>query len=288
MVLDGPNGGYGKAMNRGIGAARGEYVGIVEPDDYVALTMYEDLYQIASDHNLDLVKADFYRFRRDVEGDMSLVYYALDPTKQWYGQVIDASMEPEALRFVMNTWSGIYRRAFLEERGIFHHETPGASFQDNGFWVQTFVYAKRIMIVNHPYYFNRRDNPNSSVKDPKKIYCMNNEYNYIEDLLRPQEEIWDRFGPMLWFLRYGNYRFTMDRIDASALGEYLTRFQEDFLRARSLGELDESLFAGYQWEALTAIMKDPSLFSKKFALRRRLKDFARKRAVWLRQKLPKL
>ena len=288
MVLDGPNGGYGKAMNRGMARATGEYIGIVEPDDYIALTMYEDLYQIASREKLDLVKADFYRFRRNDEGDMSLVYYHLDPKAEWYNKVIDSSMEPEALRFVMNTWSGIYRREFLEKHAIRHHETPGASFQDNGFWVQTFVYAKRIMIVDRPYYRNRRDNPNSSVKDPNKIYCMSDEYDYIENLLRPQEELWQRFGAMIWFLRYGNYRFTMNRIDASAMDDYMKRFQADFLRAQALGELDEGVFAPHQWKALSAIMQNPVAFGRKFASKRQVKSVIRDKAVVLRQKLPKL
>lgn len=77
--------------------------------------------------------------------------------------------------FIMNTWSGIYRRDFLEQYKIRHHETPGASFQDNGFWFQTFIYAKRAMILDTPYYMNRRDNPNSSVNNREKVYCINQE-----------------------------------------------------------------------------------------------------------------
>ena len=57
VVLDGPNGGYGKAMNRGLDAATGEYIGIVEPDDFIALTMYEDLAKLADENALDFVKA---------------------------------------------------------------------------------------------------------------------------------------------------------------------------------------------------------------------------------------
>ena len=54
VVLSQENGGYGKAMNRGLTAARGEYIGIVEPDDYIDPDMYKDLYMLASYHDLDL------------------------------------------------------------------------------------------------------------------------------------------------------------------------------------------------------------------------------------------
>ena len=35
---------------------------------------------------------------------------------------------------------------FINRHGIRHNETPGASYQDNGFWVRVFSCAKRIML----------------------------------------------------------------------------------------------------------------------------------------------
>ena len=274
VVLDGPNGGYGKAMNRGLDAATGEYIGIVEPDDYVALTMYEDLYGIARENNLDFVKADFYRFTRNDKGDMRLKYEHLDSSGSWYGRVFNPSMQPETLMFIMNTWSGIYRRDFLNERGIRHHETPGASFQDNGFWMQTFAYAHRAMIVNEPYYRNRRDNPNSSVKDKSKVYTMNEEYDYIESLLRPQAELWERYKTTFWLKRYGNYLFTMRRIDRSLFSDYARRMQEEFARAAQLGELDEALYYPADWKDIQTLLASPDRYARKARRTRAIKDAA--------------
>ena len=93
IIIDKENGGYGKAMNVGLDRASGEYIGIVEPDDFVPLNMYEDLYRVACENDLDMVKADFYRFTRDSEnGDMSLVYNHLDRTDSWYDRVFDPAM----------------------------------------------------------------------------------------------------------------------------------------------------------------------------------------------------
>lgn len=63
IVVDKKNEGYGIGMNIGLERATGEYVGIVEPDDYVPLDMYEDLYLKAKEYELDFVKADFFRFQ---------------------------------------------------------------------------------------------------------------------------------------------------------------------------------------------------------------------------------
>lgn len=250
VIISGPNGGYGKAMNKGLDRATGEYIGIVEPDDYVVPEMYEELYATATEHNLDLVKADFYRFTRDEDGRENLTYELLDKTKSRYGHLLCPAEDPSCIRFTMNTWTGIYRRAFIEAHGIRHNETPGASFQDNGFFFQTFVYARRAMIVNKPYYRNRRDNPNSSVMSKAKVYCMNVEYDHIRSLLMRDRAVWERFQYMYWWIKYHNYWFTYNRIDDSHKPEYLERMRQEFKRAMQLGQLRQSDFEPFEWQTI--------------------------------------
>lgn len=270
IVVDKENGGYGIGMNIGLDKATGEYVGIVEPDDYVPLNMYEDLYNIASKNNLDFVKADFYRFTTDEKtGNMNLVYNHLDKEGTHYNQVLNPSESPELIMFIMNTWSGIYKRDFLEKHHIRHNVTPGASFQDNGFFFQTFIYAKRAMFIDKPYYRNRRDNPNSSVNSSEKVYCMNVEYDYIRDILmaKGNEELWERFKYVYTRKKYGNYIFTINRISDAFKREYVERISKEFNRANELGELDMSLFDKTAQDRLSLLMKDHEGFYYKYALK---------------------
>ena len=46
-IINKANSGYGASMNKGLEAASGEYIGIVESDDFIKTTMFEDLYNIA-------------------------------------------------------------------------------------------------------------------------------------------------------------------------------------------------------------------------------------------------
>lgn len=257
VVITGPNGGYGRAMNKGLDRASGEYVGIVEPDDYVSLTMFEDLYEIASQNQLDFVKADFYRFGRNEKGDMNLSYCRLDSTNSRYGQLLNPSQDPSLIKFTMNTWSGIYRRQFLEAYHIRHNETPGASFQDNGFFFQTTIYAKRAMIVDRPYYRNRRDNPNSSVNNKEKVYCVNVEYDFIRDILMKDPNVWERFKAMYSWKKFHNYLFTINRIGAQFKHDYVMRMSTEFKRAMQLGEFTKEIFTPLEWSKLSLIMEKP-------------------------------
>ena len=260
VLINKENGGYGQAMNRGLERATGEYVGIVEPDDYVPMNMYEDLYEMVSENELDFVKADFYRFKRSKSGSMELYYNHLSPDNKDYNVVFNPSETPEALRFIMNTWSGIYKREFLEKYHIRHHETPGAAFQDNGFWIQTFVHAKRAMIIDKPYYMNRRDNPNSSVNSKEKVYCINIEYDYIKTLLMKNPEIWDKFKYMYWFKKYHNYMGTLWRIGEEYKREYIMRFSEELKRGMALGELKKEVFSENGWNNIQSITEDPERY----------------------------
>lgn len=254
-ILSGPNGGYGKAMNRGLAIATGEYIGIVEPDDYVEKEMFADLYRLAKEQDLDLVKADFYRFRTGKDGGEILTYELLDRQKTAYGTLLCPAEDPSCIRFTMNTWAGIYRRAFLEQHHIRHNETPGASFQDNGFFFQTFVYARRAMLVNKAYYHNRRDNPGSSVKNKGKVYCMNIEYDFIRDLLMEDPALWQRFRGWYWWKKYHNYWFTYNRIDDSYKPEYMERIRREYRRAMELGQLQRELFTPEEWEAILDLIR---------------------------------
>ena len=46
-------------MNIGFDAAQGEYIGIIESDDYAELNMFESLYECAVENNLDVVKSEY-------------------------------------------------------------------------------------------------------------------------------------------------------------------------------------------------------------------------------------
>ncbi len=262
ILVDKENGGYGIGMNIGMSKATGEYIGIVEPDDFVPVNMFGDLYEIAKENDLDFVKADFYRFERAETGDMYLTYNHLDRKNLYYNKVFDPSHTPEAIRFIMNTWSGIYRKAFLDEYNIRHNETPGASFQDNGFWFQTFAFARRGMIIDKPYYMNRRDNPNSSVRNMQKIYCINVEYDHIRDILMQYPETWERFKTYYTLKRFHNSVATLRRISNEFKRDYVERFSKEMKRAKALGEMDEELFTAAERDNLHLLINQPAVYCK--------------------------
>lgn len=183
-VLHRNNAGYGAAMNAGIDASSGEYIGIVESDDIILPEMYETLYSHASDKKLDVIKSDAF-YWMETAGYCEKIHY--DRLDDYYDLVLEETDRWINFDFYMNIWTGIYRREFLLENDIRFHETPGASYQDNGFWIQTLTFCKRVMWLSQAFYRYRQDNPTASVKSQDKIMAMTKEYEYIARLMEHKQ-----------------------------------------------------------------------------------------------------
>jgi hypothetical protein len=113
------------------------------------------------------------------------------------------------------------------------------------------------MILDTPYYRNRRDNPNSSINSKEKVYCINAEYDFIRELLFRDPKLWERFHGMYWFKKYHNYMGTLKRIGDSYKWEYFMRFYEELKRGSARGELDETVFSELAWAHIQNILKNP-------------------------------
>jgi glycosyltransferase involved in cell wall biosynthesis len=261
-IIDKSNSGYGHTMNIGLEKATGEYIGIVEPDDYIALDMYETLYNNAIEKDLDLVKADFYRFKGTID-NRTFFYAKLDLTDKYYNKILNPTENLDIFKLVMNTWSGIYKKSFIEKYHIRHNETAGASFQDNGFWFQTFMFAERVYFLNKPFYMNRRDNPNSSVKNRSKVFAMQHEYEFIRSIIEANKDILEKFIPIWTFKKFQNYYFTYRRIDETFEKEFLQVFQSEFKELLEKNEIDFNFFSNNEKEILLSIIKSPEKFRMK-------------------------
>ena len=64
-IIHKSNGGVSSARNAGLYVAKGEYIGFVDPDDYIDKNMYEKLYRLCIDNNSDIA---ICRFNREING----------------------------------------------------------------------------------------------------------------------------------------------------------------------------------------------------------------------------
>lgn len=260
-VLHKENAGYGIAMNKGFDMATGEYIGIVEPDDYIEPEMYSTLYKKAKENNVDWIKADYCRFKGE-KGSYIKEIWPLDINNEYYNQIINPQEIIESFNFQMHTWAGIYNRQFIEKYKIRHNETPGASYQDTGFWFQTLCYAKRIYIINDLFYMYRVDNPNASIKNKEKIFALQKEYEYIYNIIKNNKNF-EKFVPIFWYRRFGSYMWNIERIEKKYKKLFLNVFRNEFITAYKKNEISESLFPADELKMLRLLINKPLKFLRK-------------------------
>lgn len=251
------NTGYGNTMNIGMEEAEGEYIAIVESDDWIKPMMLETLVKLADTYQLDMIKSDFCCFKNRPGGEDEVEPIHLCNNFKDYDQVFCPSEKLSSFFAPINTWSGIYRREFIKKYGIKHNETPGASYQDNGFWFQTFIYARRAMFHYEPFYMNRRDNMNSSVYSPNKVYAICEEYDFIDEIIQKMGTRGERFRGIYGYHRYMNYLSTLKRIADKYKQEFLIQFQQDYLKALKAGEVNESYFSAVIRNEIHSIIESP-------------------------------
>lgn len=242
---------YGHQINLGIAAAQGEYVGIVESDDYIKKTMYEELYARAKKDDCDIVKSDFYIFTKEKTS-----YCKVSHFDALY-EGVHRPLENLKLFFTNGiNQIGIYRLGLFRINQIAANPSPGASYQDNGLFFQLFAHAQKIAFIPKAFYMLRRDNPNSSVASKEKVFAVADEYDFIRAFLAGHPEFEEKLAPICAFHRYGNYVFTLKRIAPQHRKNFLRRFAQDFAKIIAAGELQESLYAPDQLEEIYQITED--------------------------------
>lgn len=258
-IIDKPNSGYGASMNKGIDLARGEYIGIVESDDFADPSMFKDLYKYATKFDCDIVKSNYYEFSD--EGGKRFI----EPFARFeYKKVFNPSEMQDVMVELPIVWAAIYRRGMIEENRIRFNETPGASYQDTSFVHQAWMAADRAVLLKKGYLHYRVDNSASSVKSSAKVYAVCDEYEFSEEFMRRNPKRFETFAPMMNLLKLGTYRWNFNRLWGKSRLDFGVRMAQEFRNAREEGTLDRSYFCDEDWNRLALLMDNTDYFLYKY------------------------
>lgn len=254
--IDKKNSGYGASMNKGLKVATGEYVGILESDDFFELDALESLYAAAKEHDADVSKANFWLYwSTPVKKDE--LFSWVKP-----GEEGKTSEETHVDLFYRkpSIWSALYRRAFLEENDIRFLETPGASYQDAGFNFKVWAMAGNIALLEKPVLHYRQDNEASSVNSPGKVYCVCDEYAEMLRYAAERKPPISGLDGIVVRMRYDSYMWNYERLAEPLQVEFLDRMAEDFRREDAEGRTDYERFEPWRKENREAFIEDPMFF----------------------------
>ena len=248
---------YGYQMNLGLAQAKGEYIGIVETDDIASLNQFERMYELAKANQVDLLKTDYKKFTGvGEESSCQVVHCCGNPVL--YNKVVNPVEASAVVTFSPNP-SSLFRTEFLRAHDIKFNETPGASYQDVGFYLQTHLLAKKILCCDEAFYWYRIDNASSSINNSGKVFMVCGEVEFAREALQKQlpAASWDECKPIFGREMFFSYMSTLRRISEDARVGFVNRFADDLKAAYARGEINRAFFGDRNWKAMLDIMLMP-------------------------------
>ncbi|WP_232044101.1 glycosyltransferase family 2 protein [Fusobacterium ulcerans] len=157
IVINKENGGVSSARNTGMKIAKGEYISFIDPDDFIELTMIEDLYKDAED--ADIVFSDFILYDNLNKNEKTEKIYE---KKTRNGSMIWSN---QLLKF-RGVTSKLYKKTFLEENHILFIEK--IIYEDTSFNFTAFIISNNVKYIKKFHYYYRQNRDGSTTTSPNK------------------------------------------------------------------------------------------------------------------------
>ena len=192
---------YGHQLNIGLSIAKGEYIGIVESDDFIEEEMFEILYNLTDDGTVDIAKINFSHY------DTNLKHKFLVDTSKGIlpNPAFTVDEYPNILFGHPAIWSAIYKKSFLDENNIYFKEVDGGGWVDHPFALKALLLAKSIKYKNEPSYYHRELDCNTSLNTLDDLsvpmYRMIDNLDILEEYSITDEKIIENvYAHIFWYM----------------------------------------------------------------------------------------
>lgn len=166
------NMGPGPTRNRGIELSHGEYIGFVDPDDWIDIDFYENLYFAANNYGSDIAKT----IRINVSPDRK-------PRKQLRtNRLIKKDLKrgyPLTLGFRQEHTTAIFKKSIFDLHKTYYSDIKNA--EDSVFLLQYTYFAKSIRLISDTYYYYRQHS--TSATTTKNLSYFENVLEYFRIIM---------------------------------------------------------------------------------------------------------
>ncbi len=197
-VIHKRNAGTGAARNDGLKIATGKCIGFVDPDDWILPNMYERLYNILQDKELDIVMFTPDVFNDQTQKHEGFLYFQDSNFPKILDDKIFNKDDISPFSYPMCVWNKLYRKKLFDDNNIDFAE--GLDFEDHKVIFKSLFTAKRIYFIREKLYVYRHSRQGSILSDnDTRMFDHIKIYDIVENILKETGN-WEKFH--LDFLRY--------------------------------------------------------------------------------------
>ncbi len=159
-IITQKNSGQSAARNAGIKAAKGEYIGFLDADDWAEKSTFEKLYNRSQNDDMVIGNICVYNQAENTY-DYNDSYYSINIFPPvLYNKHFPPEICKEILfRISVTPWNKIYKRSFILGNNLFF--LPDLNFEDNPFFIKAFLKSKSISLEPNAVFFYRVDSSTS-------------------------------------------------------------------------------------------------------------------------------
>ncbi|MFR0823633.1 MAG: glycosyltransferase family 2 protein [Clostridia bacterium] len=165
-IISQSNTGLGGARNRAILESKGEYIGFVDADDFVEITMYERLYSLAKRNNSDIAICNY-----------ELYPYNLKTKKKKWFKEYKGKIDSDFLDKNTQPWNKIVSKDLLERVNFKFFKKNG-----DGVFIYLMLCAENIVTTNEKLYHYRIGH--ASMSTDFKLNNFINSVNCCEEQIK--------------------------------------------------------------------------------------------------------
>jgi glycosyltransferase involved in cell wall biosynthesis len=171
-VIHKKNARVAAARNDGIKAAKGEFISLIDSDDWIEPTMLEEMYSTATQFNCDFVMCDFTKKGKGIEYTVSQPisegFYNRERIEK---ELFKCLIMFENIEFppTISNWTCLFNREFLINKELYYDEDIHYC-EDSIFGSKVMYNANKFYYLKGKYFYNYFYNPNSTTSkyNPKK------------------------------------------------------------------------------------------------------------------------
>lgn len=204
VVIHQKNGGLSNARNTGLDIAKGEYIGFVDSDDYIAKDMYESLYNAMKDNCAQISICNFYNVNEkgekvETEIEDEITENEIIFSKQ---EAVKEMLHDKIIRGYV--WTKLFKKDCFETLRF----PDGKNYEDVAISIRCFEKADKIVGINkHEYYYLHREDSIDRTKTEKNIEdaieISYERYKYVKENYPDIEEynVYALITRILWAYR---------------------------------------------------------------------------------------